>query len=500
MLNFLKAHWMAIPTAILAIVAVGFMIRGKEAPVAAYTVTLLDLSSEVSVSGKVTPAEEVSLAFGQAGQVARVNVRVGQRVSAGAVLASLDNGNLSAQVAQAEASVKIEQAALEMLRAGSRAEDVGIALVKVDTARQTLDNKKNILTNQVASAYSVVENNFRYYVDQLFTNPRSDNPELNIQLRGEYEFALEEDRIYIETALAPWPNPDVAQTSLTRIRDFVALVATAINELSATAVLSSGTVAGYKADMSIMRSSIETELENVSAAERAFIDAGLALELAQDEYNLAKSPARPEDIDIAQAKLAKAIAEVSRLRALMRERVIYAPFTGLVSKQEYKVGETVSAGDARINLISDNNFQIEANIPEADIASVAVGQVAVVTLDAYPETEIFNAHVVGLDPAETVIDGVPTYRTTLVFDKRDERAKAGMTANVVITTDTRGQVLAIPNRLIERRDGKSFVLVGNSDEVKEREVQTGLRSADGYTEIVSGLSAGEQLIDGTTSR
>ena len=176
---------MAIPTAILAIVAVGFMIRGKEAPVAAYTVTLLDLSSEVSVSGKVTPAEEVSLAFGQAGQVARVNVRVGQRVSAGAVLASLDNGNLSAQVAQAEASVKIEQAALESLRAGSRAEDVGIALVKVDTARQTLDNKKNILTNQVASAYSVVENNFRYYVDQLFTNPRSDNPELNIQLRGE---------------------------------------------------------------------------------------------------------------------------------------------------------------------------------------------------------------------------------------------------------------------------------------------------------------------------
>lgn len=74
------------------------------------------LIQEVSVTGRVRPAESVELAFEKTGKVSRVNISIGNKVKAGQVLVSLVNSGLAAQLLQAEADLEAEQAKLSELQ------------------------------------------------------------------------------------------------------------------------------------------------------------------------------------------------------------------------------------------------------------------------------------------------------------------------------------------------------------------------------------------------
>ena len=144
-------------------------------------------------------------------------------------------------------------------------------------------------------------------------------------------------------------------------------------------------------------------------------------------------------------------------------------------------------------MISTGAFQIESYVPEINIALIAVRDKASVTLDAYGE-KIFPASVVSIDPAETVRDGVSTYRAMLQFDAQNPLIKSGMTANVSITTDTKESALAVPQGLVVYRDGKMFVRVLVDKSTVEREVTLGGVSSLGEVEILSGLKEGDTII------
>lgn len=105
--------------------------------------------------------------------------------------------------------------------------------------------------------------------------------------------------------------------------------------------------------------------------------------------------------------------------------------------------------------------------------------------------------MVSIDPAETIIEGVSTYNTTLQFQKNDERIKSGMTANVNIFGEKRIGVVAIPQRALVRIDDKVFVRILKDETagiIEEVEARTGLKGSDGYIEIISGVSAGDKIM------
>jgi HlyD family secretion protein len=148
-----------------------------------------------------------------------------------------------------------------------------------------------------------------------------------------------------------------------------------------------------------------------------------------------------------------------------------------------------------VSLMSDNNFKITANVPEVDVAKLSVGEEADVTLDAYGADVPFNAVVDLIDPAETVIQGVSTYKVTLRFVKKDERIRSGMTANIDIKTAKKEDVLYLPARSVITKDGKKYVKIPNGlTETLETEVTVGLRGSDGSIEILSGLNEGDTIV------
>ena len=123
-----------------------------------------------------------------------------------------------------------------------------------------------------------------------------------------------------------------------------------------------------------------------------------------------------------------------------------------------------------------------------------MGDPANVTLDAYGPDVIFSSKVVSIDPAETIRDGVSTYKTILQFNDNDERVKPGMTANIVVTTEKKEDVVSVPQGAVISRDGKKYLKIQEGKNIFEREVQTGIVSSLGDIEIISGLSEGEVVV------
>jgi HlyD family secretion protein len=189
-------------------------------------------------------------------------------------------------------------------------------------------------------------------------------------------------------------------------------------------------------------------------------------------------------------------ASVLSAKAELDKTVIIAPISGTVTRQDAKVGQIDSANVILVSLISASNFEIEANIPEADIAKVAVGNTADITIDAYGSDVRFETKVVKIDPAETEIEGVATYKTTFIFTKEDERVKSGMTANIDILTAKKENVILIPTRAVSSKNNEKFVQILTGQGPEDIIITVGLRGSDGNIEIISGVNEGDKIVTG----
>jgi HlyD family secretion protein len=443
---------------------------------------------EVSVTGTVKPSQSVDLAFEKSGKIAGVNVGVGDTVFAGQTLVTLVNGDIAAQLDQVRAAVAEQQATLDELKKGTRPEEIQIQQVKVDNARADLADK-------IEDAYTKSDDAVRNKADQIFSNPRTANPQLNYYLNTDsvLKTDIEWRRVLIESFLNSWESSGTvdaatAKKNLNEIKTFLDKVALVVNNASANSNLTQTTLDTWRADISTGRTNVNTAIVNLAGAEST---------LANEENELAldKAGSTLEQIASQEAKVEQAAANVKNYEAQLAKTIIWSPINGMVTKQGAKQGEIVGANVVLVSVISQNKFQIETNVPEADIAKVKAGDSAKITLDAYGSNVFFEAKVVKIDPGETMVEGVATYKTTLQFVKEDERVKSGMTANIDILTSQKENVIVVPQRLVISRNGDKFVKVLKDDgTIEEIKVEPGLRGSDGNIEIISGLNEGDKII------
>ena len=172
--------------------------------------------------------------------------------------------------------------------------------------------------------------------------------------------------------------------------------------------------------------------------------------------------------------------------------IIKAPISGTITKVEYEIGEQTIAGKLVVSMLGENNFEIEVDISEADIAKIRINNPAEITLDAFGEDIEFVGKVYFIEPAETVIQDVIYYKVKVAFIEKEEQntnmsgIKSGMTANVMITTAEKDNILIIPNRAIVEKNGSGkIVRVLRQGEIQEASVQIGLRGDEGKVEVLS---------------
>ena len=468
-----------------------------------------DLVQEVSVSGKVVAAQSVDLVFSQSGRVSAVYAKTGDAVNAGRVLASLENGDARAEVLQKSAAYDAALAKLKSLKEGTRPEQIAVTESKVASAKATLDQADQTFRDAIRNAYIQSDDAIRNRVYQLIINPESSQPKFSyITLNPQLNSDIETGWLLAKPMLIEWK---ASLDTLSHGSDFTTFfntvdknlwftqmllddTAIAVNSLSASPTLPQATIDDYRSRITSARNNVQGAMTTLTSAVTSRKNAHNTLITAEKNLELEKSGSSSKEIEEQEAKVKATEADLSGARARLQKTLVTAPFTGVVTRMDAKVGGSASSNSSIISMLGADTLQVESFVPELNAPLISAGDEAVSTLDAYGETASFPLSVISIDPAETIRDGVVTYRVKLKFKKKDSRIKSGMTANVVIITEKKTSVIGVPQGIIIKRGGKKFVRVEKDKLREEKEVETGIISSLGMIEIISGLSQGEKVI------
>ncbi len=495
-----KNKYFLIGLTIVVILIVYFFLRGGSATtIESAVVTAGDVIEKVSVTGKISPVDKADLSFDTSGSISKIYVKVGDKVSKGDILASLDNADTVASLASA-------QAKLDDLTRSLRPEELQLEQSKVDIASANFVNTKTAAINASRNAYVQTQGALVNYTDGFFTNSQSANPTININTQSNTtKSAIDFERVVAGDNLKSWKsNLDIststddaqvllvdADKSLTQVKTFMDDLSTIVNQLSpGNSGLQQPIIDSYLSAMNAGLNLLNQAIASISTAKTNLDQAQTGYTEAYSNFVLQKSGSSVESIRSQQAT-------VDSLAAVVDKGTIYSPIDGIVTRVDPHEGEYTTPGISGFAVQSEGTYKIEAYVPEADIAKVAIGDNASVTLDAYGSDTIFEATVTLIDPAETVLEGVPTYKVTLQFTKKDIRIRSGMTANTDILTHEHDSVLYIPTRaILINADGTKSVRILNKDgkTFATTTIALGLKGSSGTTEIISGIKAGDHVV------
>lgn len=401
-------------------------------------------------AGTLTANQEVDLSFSTSGTVAELNVKPGDQVSKGDVLAKLaDTRELEANVASLEAQV-IE-------------------------AEQALNDLQNSSALSLAEAYQTMITAQQTYDDALETSQRSSytrcGKEKNIQLADTLKRAKEQ-------------YDKLNNTSFYGGDDWI----NAKNNYE-TALANYNYCIAYTEDEKTVSSA------SLDVAE-------VALKQAKEDYETLKenSGVNPEELVLAETTLEKTKLQLENAQEKLEGASIIASMDGTIISVSAGAGEAVGTSTF-ITLADLNQLYVDVTIDEADIEKMAVDEKAEVVFDAYPE-KTFYGTVVSFDP-EVSVSGQYTVATGVVkLDMTEEmnvvQYPLGLSATVeIISAEAENATLIPVDALVDLGDGEYGVFVKGADQTLTfTTVEVGIRG-ETYAEILEGLKPGDVVTTGT---
>ncbi|MGH7144027.1 MAG: efflux RND transporter periplasmic adaptor subunit [Planctomycetota bacterium] len=390
---------------------------------------------------------QVDLPFNNTERVSAVLVEEGDRVHMGEVLAKLDGSRLEPMVAQADAQVKAQTAALDRLLNGSRPEEILEAEQQVNAQHQALLRLEHgSRPDEIAQAQAQRDAAQQAY-DKLKNGSR---PEEIAEARATCDaahaaMALAQQTFARTDALFESSKGGaVSQQDLDTAR---AAVDTATAQYTAAQKALALVVAGPREE------DIAQAKAQLDAASRAFalVKAGpreediaqAKAQLGALEQNLALVKAGPRKEDIAQAKaqLAAASDQADELHRQWDDLTLVSPVNGLVRSRILEVGEMSSPQKPAFTIALSSPKWVRAYVSEPDFDRVTMGEGAQVSVDS-ADGKTFDGWVGFISPvAEFTPRAVETVdlRTSLVYEVRvfvkdpTDQLKLGMPATVVLT-------------------------------------------------------------------
>jgi membrane fusion protein, multidrug efflux system len=244
----------------------------------------------------------------------------------------------------------------------------------------------------------------------------------------------------------------------------------------------------FTLDSSVLRAELNEAQANLVKSKRADARAD---ELSQRQL-IAKS-----DVDTVRAELGVDQARVASAQAQLAKTTIHAPFDAVAGLREVSVGEFVNPGQALVGLGSIDPIEVDFSLPESEIRHVKVGQPVRLEVDAYPGRE-FTGTVSAIAPAIDINSRSAKVRAKV--SNSEYLLRSGLFARVTLEADggTREALMLPEQALLQQGDTRYVYRVVDGKAVRS-DVQTG-RRVPGRIEIVSGLSAGDQVVTAGQSK
>jgi HlyD family secretion protein len=419
------------------------------------SVTTCDVQQSVSAPGSLVNTHQATVQMPSAGQLAEINVRAGEQVAQGQLLASL-SGREKFASAVAAANLALLQAKqdLEDLKAGA-ASELAQAQLDLANAQEALDETQR---KRTAMDYP------RAWDSLVVENAETDYALAKLAYK-------DAQQAYNKVAHQRLTNPE-------RVAALKALL-DAKNRMDRAFAIYNWYL-------------LKSSPQDIAQADGEVAVAQAKLSDAQARWKRLQDGPDSLQLETANAKVQDAQADLAQAQQDLENVDIRAPFDGVVLEVQVSVGQNLQEGASLLVLQDPQALEVQSTVTEEDLPTVQVGQAAEVFFDAMPDIQA-TGKLSRIVPQRVAGDR-PLYTVYLSLDQVPEKLVAGMTADTSIVTARAANVLCLPRSVVRASAGDTTsVKVWAGDHAETREIQLGLRG-DANIEIRAGLSEGEQVV------
>ncbi|HEY3080558.1 MAG TPA: efflux RND transporter periplasmic adaptor subunit [Chloroflexota bacterium] len=482
------------------------------------------ITEAVKGLGRVAASDEATMYFKQSGRLKRLYVEINQKIKKDDLLAELETGTLGTQIAQARINLEVAQIGLQ--RAGEKANtvDPGVkqAAAKISQAEAaraqavaTLQKAQSGATGAdvqaadaaVAAAQATLEKS-QADVSRLKAPKSPDD-------LAAAKAALDKAQSVLQQAQSNYDKvasrPDAAGTA-----QAVALQQATADHQAAVARYNLASQGARPEDVAAAEQAVESSQAALRsavaqgnqtkagplAADVAGAAAGVKvadanLEAARAEYDAKVTQAGLAtanfDVQIAQKQVELASVSLKTLEEQMADSQLKAPFEGIVTTTSGREGDLINAYTPVVVMANPSSILVALEVNPQDLTKIAVGQEAVITLDAF-KGQRFDSKVIGLPNASAGPQPQALARTVKLSFTPPGPVDLGALSNVTITTQKKDDVVIIPNAALRRFGGRKYVqVIAENARKREVDVETGI-TTDTETEVVKGIKEGVRVV------
>jgi len=364
-------------------------------------------------------AQEIRIASEFGGRIESIVVQVGQQVTAGDALVTLDATPWLLQLSPAEAAVAAAQADLALLEAGAHPAEIAAARANVALAEAQRDGAYRAWQNALAAAENPQELNTQIVEARTQVALAAQGAEL-----ARAQLANQE----MLHGIAPKEGVEKQVADLQLIAAREALASAEADEQTAQTLLN---------QLLRIRNNPLGYIAQANAAEGQYHIAEAAVAVAQTKLDDLLAGPSPAELAVAKATVRQAEAEANVLRKKIERSTITSPINGVVIARATNIGELVAPAATILTLADLNEVTLYVYVPEGQIGHVHLGQAAKVTVDSYPG-RVFDGKVarIGDQPEFTPRNIATTeerlntfYAVEIRLDNADGALKSGMPAD-----------------------------------------------------------------------
>ena len=517
---------------VVAIAAVGFWgystLHPKAAAASISTVTVSrgDVSATVSSSGTVISPGDIAVAPTTSGTLAQINVKVGQSVHAGQVLAQMDTTSLKSAVAQAQSSLIQAQANLTNAQAtaDTTASTTAIQLQNDQTAVTTAQNNYAYQQTLIAASQATDQTTVQTALSKLDSDKTTTSQNVAV-----YQSNVDSAKNSLASAQLTYNNYEGLYGPSGITLAFCNSINT-INSNCTTLVQDNNAVvsaqSAYNNALVTQQQNLAKDTQTIASDQQSYNDAlsAAALNVKKNAQTLASAQASIDSaqsalklfqlqnsnsttattIAVDQAQITVAQSNLVTAQKNLAGATVTAPVSGKVASiSNTLIGATISPNTTPTNgstgatgfivLTDVGGLQVTAGFSESDVAKIAVGQSASMAFTALPDA-VGDAKVSNVALLPTTSSGATTYTVTFQLTGKVAGLKPGMTATATVTVADSPNAISVTSRAVTTRGQISTVNVVTTVKGKQVETPTPVVVGvvgDSSDEILSGLKVGQ---------